>query len=160
MSPASSTDPGSGLPPDGSYLVSRFEERWDNWQSSETRELAIAYGVTVMEWDNADEGEIFYTARIEPFGVDDLVGHALVDADAALDGIDEFLIEMSGDNADCVDDPFPTTGDQRADLNQRLREAVRSWIVGNALSPACRRLVAVQRHVFRKNLSGETECLP
>src|SRR6185295_1658861 len=133
----------------GTFLFSRFEERWDNWEASPTRDEAIDYGINVMEWDGVEDGEIFYTGKIATFTPDELAAEADINADRTIFGIELSILEVAGDPGD-GGPPLPTTAEQRADLDTRLRDAVKAWLVDHAITPGCYRIVDIERHAYQQ----------
>src|SRR6185295_19610191 len=87
-----------------------------------------------MEWDGVEDGEIFYTGKIATFTPDELAAEADINADRTIFGIELSILEVAGDPGD-GGPPLPTTAEQRADLDTRLRAAVKAWLVDHAITP-------------------------
>jgi hypothetical protein len=131
----------------GKWTCSTNEEHWSSGEYFDTREEALAYGMSAFAAEHGirDGGNV-WIGQVKEITPADLAGQG-ADAWRVIENLDEALFELVGDECD---HELDVSKEAEADLDARLEAAIRDWMIAHDIKPKSWTLEHVERHVWKQ----------
>lgn len=119
---------------DGKWTCSDSEEHWTCLEEFDTKEEALEYATTQYADDYGIEpGSRVWVGQIKRI-TPEMLAENSIDARHVVDEMDTWLYEMVGD---ILPNEVECTKEQEKDLQHRLEETVKKWLVDNNIETKC-----------------------
>lgn len=110
---------------DGQWLASTNEEHWSSSEAFDTKEEALAYGLSVLaEENNLHDGDTVFVGKITKIP-NARLAEAMIDVDRMLEWAGEWLYDNAGDGAE---ETFDVSKSQADDLETLLQTVILGWM--------------------------------